>query len=337
MTDQTGSIPPPNRRPDRTMPVDTPDSSDGSVYVMSYELDLAVRVALATGRPLLLRGDPGSGKSSLAPYVARQRGWRYYEHVVTSRSEPRDLLYRFDDVRRLSDASVTRRPELRDSDYVDPGVLWWAFAPLSAARRGQGTSVPAVDPREEVNRDRDGSRAVVLIDEIDKADPDLPNGLLVPLGSSNWVVTETSYRVHKETGDGDPGEARHLIVITTNEERELPGAFLRRCVVLWLGQPLGERLKAIALEHLRASGNLPDESDDTLIDALSGVFARMRDQALEARLRAPSTAEFLDALHACKNLQIDLDSDEWEIVSRLTLQKPQQPGRSRSAGVRGSA
>ena len=116
---------------------DAPDPRDGRVYVMSDDIDLAVRVTLATGRPLLLRGDPGSGKSSLAAYIARQRGWRYYEHVVTSRTQARDLLWTFDSVRRLADAQVLQGgATLSDYDYVEPGVLWWAMARDSAWRRG---------------------------------------------------------------------------------------------------------------------------------------------------------------------------------------------------------
>src|SRR5262245_26922047 len=115
-------------------PVDSPDRRDGRVYVMPEEVELAVDVALATGRPLLLRGEPGSGKSSLAAYLARMRGWRYYEHVVTSRTKAEDLLWTYDHVRRLSDAQVRDKgTALVDQHYVTPGPLWWAFDPASAA------------------------------------------------------------------------------------------------------------------------------------------------------------------------------------------------------------
>src|SRR5437879_3622590 len=77
-------------------PLDAPDRRDGRVYVTDAPIKLALKVALATGRPLLLRGDPGSGKSSLAAYVARNLGWRYYEHVVTARTDATDLLWTFD-------------------------------------------------------------------------------------------------------------------------------------------------------------------------------------------------------------------------------------------------
>src|ERR1700687_2144457 len=83
-----------------------PDRRDGAVYVLDDQLRLAVDVALATGRPLLLRGEPGSGKSSLAAFLARNLGWRYYEHVVSSRTTAQDLLWSFDSMRRLADASA---------------------------------------------------------------------------------------------------------------------------------------------------------------------------------------------------------------------------------------
>ena len=87
-------------------PAHFPDRRDGRVYLMPEKLESAVEVALATGRPLLLRGEPGTGKSSLAAYVARKRRWRYFEHVVTSQTQARDLLWTFDGVRRLADAQT---------------------------------------------------------------------------------------------------------------------------------------------------------------------------------------------------------------------------------------
>src|SRR6478735_1711529 len=101
----------------------SPDQRDGAVYVTDPDLLLAVDVALAARRPLLLRGDPGSGKSSLAAFLARNLGWRYYEQVVTARTRPRDLLWTFDAVRKLADASATdtSAESLRDADYVEPG------------------------------------------------------------------------------------------------------------------------------------------------------------------------------------------------------------------------
>jgi MoxR-like ATPase len=294
-----------------------PDRRDGSVYVMPDEVALAIEVALVTGRPLLLRGEPGSGKSSLAPYVARERNWRYYEEVVTSRTQPRDLLWRYDSVRRLADAQAHDLQE--DYAYVEPGVLWWAMAPASALTCGSGQldgPQLAVDPRAEINARRDLQGAVVLIDEIDKADPDLPNGLLVPLGSGEFVVSETGTVVR-------PGVVRRLIVVTTNEERELPQAFLRRCVVVWLPEPDEERLLAIAKEHSERW----NRADQDLARAVAAELLKARQEAVSRAIRPPSIAEFLDALWACRSLEIRVGDPEWDRLRGLTLLKPQQPER----------
>ncbi|WUH89394.1 MoxR family ATPase [Streptomyces sp. NBC_00433] len=330
--------PGPSGDPGATDPVESPDRRDGLVYVLQDEVDLAVDVALATGRPLLLRGDPGSGKSSLAPYIARQREWRYYEKVVSARTQATELLWTYDHVRRLSDAQVHARGRaLADDDrYLVPGPLWWAFAPGSAAavqaagRRGAGAG-RALPPQADPNDGRSVDHAVVLVDEIDKADPDLPNGLLVPLGSNEFTVSETGRRVAKEPprtpGGLDGSGSRHLIVITTNEERELPQAFLRRCVVAWLPEHDKERLVSIAEAHLRHSFGDFCAADRQLAEALADELVRARQDARKQALRMPSTAEYLDALRACRALGIRTSDSQWELLKRLVLLKPQQPER----------
>lgn len=275
-------------------PLHSPDSRDGQVYIMPPDVALAVEVALATGRPLLLRGEPGSGKSSLAAYVARERGWRYYEHVVTSRSQADDLLWTYDHVRRLSDAQVRAAgTELDDQRYVTPGPLWWAFDPRSA-RGGGGGRPERPDAWAEINAERTGPHSVVLVDEIDKADPDLPNSLLVPLGSHRFTVAETGETVRKQETAGDAEPLRHLVIITTNEERELPQAFLRRCVIASLPEPDAGRLVEIAEAHFRSDYGEFSAADEELARELAAEIERAREEARAQAIRPPSTAEFLD-------------------------------------------
>jgi MoxR-like ATPase len=278
-------------------------AAPGGGYVHDDEgrIELAVNLALATGRPLLVRGVPGTGKSSLAKSVASGLGWRYYEHVVSSRTQARDLLWTFDAVKRLGDAQVEDRLK-EDAAYITPGVLWWAFA------RGQAAAYGKPDPAGAVVSDR----AVVLIDEIDKADPDVPNDLLVPLGSLQFDVDETPVVATEPP----------LVIITTNEERDLPRAFLRRCVTLTLEPPDDDRLTRIARAHFK---------DAVDADTLSTILISYRAvQARQEERGAPqaSIAEFLDAVAAARNLGAKPgDASVWELVAELTLDKP--------AGTRG--
>jgi MoxR-like ATPase len=308
---------------------------DGSVYLMTDELETAVDVALATGRPLLLRGEPGSGKSSLAPFIARRQNWRFYQHVVTARTQAQDLLWTFDSVRRLADAQrrTAESAAWQDFRYVEPGALWWAYAPRSAVLRGSvgGEELPrelyAIDPRNKENQGRKRDCSVLLIDEIDKADPDLPNGLLVPLGAGEFEVAETRRRVTRELpaagGSGDPRAlSSHLVVVTTNEERELPEAFLRRCVVAWLPDSSVERLVEIALKHHAAEGAEPTDEDRNLVLALAEYLEATRADARRNARRAPSTAELLDAYRACRRLEIGPHrQEEWQWLLNLSLEK----------------
>jgi MoxR-like ATPase len=301
------------------------------------ELLLAVDVALAARRPLLLGGKPGSGTSSLAAFLARNLGWRYYEHVIDARTRPRDLLWTFDAVRKLADASSTgsSAAELRDHDYVQPGVLWWAMDPASARRRGLADDQPppereAVEPNHDLNESADPQRAVVLVDEIDKADPDLPNGLLVPLGSTQFRVEETGSLVSQKRVEDPTGRGSLLVVITTNEERELPPAFIRRCITYELRRPDPQRLVEIGRRHLLSANISVGEDEDALLQGLAGKVDELAKAARNDGQRAPSTAEFLDALFACRALEVTVGSGRtWTQIERLVLRK-EAPGRQTS-------
>ncbi len=274
------------------------DRAPGKAYRFNERLILDVNVALATGRPLLVRGASGNGKSSLAKAVAEHMGRGMHRITVTSRTRSEDLLWEVDLVRRLHDAQAGGL-EGDMGPYVRPGVLWWAFDPMGATRQ------------ENRFRERAGLDAldvpataqpgVVLLDEIDKAEPDVPNNLLVPLGSLEFEVAPTGENV---VAQGVP-----LIVVTTNEERELPPAFLRRCVET--------RIEPLAAAHLAEIAQLHVPGAD------AGVVA---DAAALAEELTASVAEFLDLVRAVGELGISQGDADWQDVKRAVLARRLEGG-----------
>ncbi len=312
------------------------DRRDGKVYLYTDKIVLAVNVALATGRPLLVQGVSGCGKSSLAYNIARVMQRRYYELVVSSRTQARDLLWRFDAVRRLGDAQADHKPAARGRQmaaalwetyypYIEPGVLWWVFDPQSARRRGRpargagGAARPAQDiavyaPAGD-GRGAQSTGVVILIDEIDKAEPDLPNNLLVPLGSLEFTVEEIGQKIRLRE-DASRAAALPLLVITTNQERRLPQAFLRRCVILDIDEPTTDELVAIA----RAT----EGEQNTRV--YEWVAEAMRNLAQDGggqrgRPKYLSTAEYLDAVRACLRLGRGFDLTLFESIVNMTTWK----------------
>jgi MoxR-like ATPase len=258
------------------------DRSEESTYVYTDTIRLAVNVALAAQRPLLVAGPPGSGKSSLALNIAQFMGWGYEEEVITSRTQGRDLQWRYDAVRRLRDAQAQQLQA--DDAYVDPGVLWRAF------------------------ESADDDRTVVLLDEIDKADPEVPDSLLVALGALTFTVAETGRPVSADA-DRPP-----FVVLTTNDERDLSKPFLRRCVVLSLERPSEDRLLEIARAHRLAD-------DLELARQAAALVDRLARDAEAMDLPVPSAAEYIDALRACHELDVGHDAPEWESIARTALVK----------------
>jgi MoxR-like ATPase len=283
------------------------DRRDGSVYVFhAPQLRLAVNVAMVTGRPLFVRGPSGSGKSSLARSIARLLKRRYYENVVSSRTQLRDLLWSVDELERLRDAR--RDHELPLEKYIEPGTLWWAFDPITASMMGKAKDPTIIDWRKDpmTIEQKAAVPAVVLLDEIDKADPDLPNDLLVPLGSLVFDVPGLA-SPHIAARQEDDPKKRLLIVITTNDEREMPPAFLRRCVVISLPTPTEDMLVKIAIAHF----GYAEEARFRAVAA--SIFA--------ASSRRPSAAEYLDTIQASSGLGIDPAGGEWTMLADLTLWK----------------
>lgn len=308
------------------------DRRDGKVYLYTPKIILTLNIALATGRPLLVRGASGSGKSSLAYNVARILQRKYYEFVVTSRTQAQDLLWHFDAVRRLSDAQI-RQEHLEDYDelwmshysYISPSVLWWIFDHDSASRRGLpiNASIPrffrqAIDPCYNVDFVPPDAPAVLLIDEIDKADPDIPNNLLVPLGSLEFRVDEINQKIEFDPPQNLPlADSLPLIIITTNEERQLPEAFVRRCIVLEIEPPNRQDRMEIAL---RTFENLDKQLCEDISDIMEILLRRVSSgsRQLEASV---SIAEYLDAIRTCLKLNVSRDTETLMEIVKSTIWK----------------
>lgn len=268
------------------------DRAAAADYVFDDDIRLAVNLALATSRPLLVSGPSGSGKSSLARAVAELAGWSYIERTITSRLQARDLLYEIDHLKRLQDAE---RDRLKGDErqYIVPGPLFWAFAPQKARELLDDTG------RTKVvlgGIKKGASRSVVLLDEIDKADPDVPNDLLIPFGKLAFEIVELGETIEC------PGTALPLFVLTTNGERDLPPAFLRRCVELHIKaaeNSLAGRAKLFAI--VRKHGI--DLDDDQLGKLADAFFSAPRPER-----REPNAAEFLDLVRAWQQLQLATDA-----------------------------
>jgi MoxR-like ATPase len=257
---------------DTIVPLPKDDNFEASHHRWSRAESDALALAHAARRPLLVRGEPGSGKSQLARAAALQMGAdALLVQVIHPRFEPRDLLYRYDTIRRLADAN-TGDGIGEDKRYVQPGVLWRAWQEAQAARP-----------------------VVVLLDEIDKGDADVPNSLLEVLGQRSFRVEEVPDMDKPSLPDG----AMPLIVVTTNEERELPAAFVRRCVVLNLNPPADDKgLFDWLLARVVAHGGIVGRLDAEVVKhALRQVLADRRD-ALRLGYPKVGLAEALDLLTA---------------------------------------
>ena len=222
-------------------------------YIPDGDLQRAVHLAQVLQRPLLLRGEPGCGKTKLAQAVAYE--WygsdyrqHYFEWHIKSNSKAQEGLYTFDHISRLRDANLARHQEAGPGADVEDLKRYRRFGPLGQAF--------AVSAREQP--------AIVLIDEIDKADIDFPNDLLLELDELRFRIPETTEEVRAAFPP--------LIFITSNQERELPGAFLRRCLYHFIEFPEGDKLAAII------AANFPDmmEKQGALVTKALERFHKLR-------------------------------------------------------------
>lgn len=237
--------------------------ADARRFVPSEQMTTAINTAIAVGEPLLITGEPGTGKTQAAYYVAWKLGLEPVRHFqVKSDTTSHDLLYNFDTVRYFHDANVNQQGNsngvsLDKADYVEPRALWDAFMTATIQN----------------------APCVLLIDEIDKAPRDFPNDLLHELDKMEFTVIETGEVVQA------PRNLAPIVFITSNSERRLPEAFLRRCVYHHIR--FDDRLAEKALFSRRDEyANLSDEFLKMALDR----FLRLRDRPLRKR---PSTGELL--------------------------------------------
>jgi MoxR-like ATPase len=230
-------------------------------YVATDDLKVAVNASITLERPLLIKGEPGTGKTVLAQEVAKALGAPLIEWHIKSTIKAQQGLYEYDAVSRLRDSQLGDERVKDISNYIKRGKLWEAFtSPV---------------------------RPVLLIDEIDKADIEFPNDLLQELDRMEFFVYET--------GETIKAAKRPLVMITSNNEKELPDAFLRRCFFHYIKFPDPETMKAIVEVHF------PDLKGRLVSEALK-IFYDMRE--VPGLKKKPSTSELLDWLKLLMNEDI---------------------------------
>ncbi len=231
-------------------------------YVATDDLRVAVNAAIALERPLLVKGEPGTGKTMLALEVARALDMEIIEWHIKSTTKAHQGLYEYDAVARLRDGQLGEERARDISNYIKKGKLWEAF---------------------EANK-----RPVLLIDEIDKADIEFPNDLLQELDRMEFFVYETGQTIK--------AEQRPVVIITSNNEKELPDAFLRRCFFHYIKFPDDETMSSIVDVHF------PGIKKRLVSEALK-TFYQMRD--VPGLKKKPSTSELLDWLKLLMSEDID--------------------------------
>ena len=233
-------------------------------YVATDDLQVAVNAAITLERPLLVKGEPGTGKTVLAQEIAEALGVPLIEWHIKSTTKAQHGLYEYDAVARLRDGQLGDERVHDISNYIVPGKLWEAFD--------------------------SETRPVVLIDEIDKADIEFPNDLLLELDRMEFHIYETKSTVVAKN--------RPIVLITSNNEKELPDAFLRRCFFHYITFPDDETMTRIVDVHY------PDIKKNLLRQALR-VFYDVRD--VPGLKKKPSTSELLDWLKLLVAEDIDAD------------------------------
>ena len=277
-----------------SIPLEPQGTWPASDHLMSSAQLNSIIAAIAANRPLLVRGEPGIGKSQLARAAAVILKRHFISFVIQPSTEHQDLLWSIDHLQRLGDAQLMQfQPEgkrgewLQPAKYMTPGPLWWAFDPTGKKPEPRTTYDPE-EPAEGCTKD---GGVVVLLDEIDKADISVCQGLLEVLGNGAFTVPYWNTRVISDRARPP------LVVITSNDTRQLPSAFLRRCVLLDLALPTGDDL----VEHLSLIGKVhfPKLSATVREHAARQTVS---DRAKGTQLVRSGQAEYLDLLRTLGTL-----------------------------------
>ena len=231
-------------------------------YIATDDLSMAVNASVALERPLLIKGEPGTGKTMLAHEVANALGSKIITWHIKSTTKAQQGLYEYDAVSRLRDSQLGDKKINDISNYISKGKLWEAF--------------------------ESSGRPILLIDEIDKADIEFPNDLLLELDKMEFFVYET--------GETIKAKDRPIVIITSNNEKELPDAFLRRCFFHYIKFPDVETMKQIVQVHF------PDLKKDLIREAFK-IFYDIRD--VPGIKKKPSTSELIDWLKLLMTDDVD--------------------------------
>ncbi|MBQ8040223.1 MAG: MoxR family ATPase [Lachnospiraceae bacterium] len=241
------------------------DFASTNDYVASEELMASVNVAIALQKPLLIKGEPGTGKTMLARAVANSLGKELIIWNIKSTTKAQDGLYMYDTIQRLYDGQFGEEGVDDIAHYIKLGKLGEAF--------------------------KSEEQVVLLIDEIDKADLEFPNDLL-------WELDQMEFYIH-ETKETIKAKQRPIVIITSNAEKELPDAFLRRCIFHFIEFPNKELMEEIVKTHY------PDV-EQNLLNAAMDVFYEIR--SMREIRKKPSTSELIDWINALQLGGIPFDT-----------------------------
>ncbi len=229
--------------------------SGSAQYIVSDELRNSVNIAIALGKPLLIKGEPGTGKTMLAQSIAEALDKRLIIWNIKSTTKAQEGLYVYDTVQRLYDSQFKDHDVANIKQYIKNGKLGEAF--------------------------QSNAQVVLLIDEIDKADLEFPNDLLWELDQMSYYIPETKETITAQT--------RPIVIITSNAEKELPDAFLRRCIFHYIAFPDPEEMERIIMVH-------HPRLDQRLLEQAMETFYMLRN--LNNIQKKPSTSELIDWLQA---------------------------------------